>query len=331
VPTELRRGSHGEPVRDLQQRLGALGREVGSDEPGDFGAGTEAAVRAFQHDRGLRVDSVVGRETWSAIVEAGLSLGDRLLYLHQPMLRGDDVADLQRRLNSLGFDAGREDGIYGRDTEGALVEFQRSCALTPDGICGSLVIDTLRRVGALADGSMAAVREREHLRGPQPGLAEHRVLVAATPGLVVLGDHVVRSLTEMGAWAILDGSGDEESWLAQGANRFGADLLLALRPGARPGWRCEYFASGRFRSEAGRAIATAIHAELTPLIRSPDELSGKAYALLRETRMAAVVCEVVPADDIDAMRKLVTASAAVGRAIARGVRLGIEQPRIEDS
>ena len=42
------------------------------------------------------------------------------------MLRGDDVLDLQHQLNALGFDAGRDDGIFGPHTADALREFQRN-------------------------------------------------------------------------------------------------------------------------------------------------------------------------------------------------------------
>ena len=76
-------------------------------------------MRAFQDARGLRVDGICGPQTWAAVVESGWRLGDRLLYRRRPMLRGDDVAELQRRLNGLGFDAGREDGIFGDDTDRA--------------------------------------------------------------------------------------------------------------------------------------------------------------------------------------------------------------------
>ncbi len=112
----LRPGSHGEAVRDLQLRLGALGHETPHDEFGEFGPTTEQVVRGFQEARGLRVDGLCGPQTWAAVVESGYRLGDRLLYRRRPMLRGDDVAELQRRLNGLGFDAGREDGILGDDT-----------------------------------------------------------------------------------------------------------------------------------------------------------------------------------------------------------------------
>ena len=70
-------------------------------------------MRPFQEHRGLRSDGVCGPQTWSALVEAGRVLGDRLLYYRNPMLRGDDVATLQRQLGALGFDAGRVDGIFG--------------------------------------------------------------------------------------------------------------------------------------------------------------------------------------------------------------------------
>ena len=93
-------------------------------------------MRVFQEARGLRVDGVCGRDTWSSLVESGFRLGDRMLYLRHPMFRGDDVTELQRRLNALGFDAGREDGILGDDTTAALTEFQRNVGLTVDGVCG---------------------------------------------------------------------------------------------------------------------------------------------------------------------------------------------------
>ena len=115
--------------------------------PARFGAATERPCAAFQDDRGLRVDGIVGRHTWASLVESGFALGDRLLYFRQPMLRGDDVAELQRRLNALGFDAGRVDGIFGADTHRALVEFQRSTGLVADGMCGPDTVAALDRVG----------------------------------------------------------------------------------------------------------------------------------------------------------------------------------------
>ena len=102
----LRAGDAGEAVRDLQHRLVGAGQTVAPVEFGTFGATTERAVRAFQTSRQIRIDGIVGPETWSALVESGFVLGDRLLYLQSPNLRGDDVGSLQHTLNRLGFDAG---------------------------------------------------------------------------------------------------------------------------------------------------------------------------------------------------------------------------------
>lgn len=50
---------------------------------------------------------------------------------------GDEVKSIQRKLSSLGYYNGSVDGIYGSDTKAAVTEFQRSCGITADGICGS--------------------------------------------------------------------------------------------------------------------------------------------------------------------------------------------------
>ena len=149
------------------------------------------------------------------------------------MLRGDDVADLQRRLNALGFDAGREDGMLGEDTHRALMEFQRSAGLASDGICGPTTIAALDRVGSFAEGSVATVREREHLRVAAARLAERKVFVAATPDLAALGESVARGLLDAGAESVLDTSGADDSVVVADANRFGADLFFAMRPARR--------------------------------------------------------------------------------------------------
>jgi N-acetylmuramoyl-L-alanine amidase len=249
-----------------------------------------------------------------------------MLYFRQPMLRGDDIAELQRRLNALGFDAGREDGILGRETAAAIVELQRNLGLAPDGICGPATVAALRRVDALAAGSVASVREREMLRRGPHGLAGRRVFLTAAPGFEALGDAVARGLAEAGAGALLDASGADDSTTAIAANEFGAALFLALRARAGSDCLCSYFSTGTFRSEAGYRVAAAVQDELAELLTNATGPCGKAYAVLRETRMAAVVCELVEHGDVDGMRHLVARAGDISRAIVRGVRRGVEQP-----
>ena len=139
-------GSSGESVTDLQLRLRRLGFPVNDEAMGTFGRRTEQSVRRFQRQRGLRSDGICGRQTWSAVVEAGFRLGDRILYRRWPMLHGDDVAELQRRLSALGFDPGGVDGIYGDRTVHALGGFQRNVGVGSDGICGSRTLTELERL-----------------------------------------------------------------------------------------------------------------------------------------------------------------------------------------
>src|SRR3982751_2539102 len=135
----LKLGSVGAAVEDLQDRLTAAGFAV-HDARGAYDASTEAAVRQFQQNRALVVDGVCGRDTFNTLFEAGFHLGDRLLCLKSPMMRGDDVLEMQRKLGALGFDAGRVDGILGPDSERALKDFQRNVGITTDGVCGPDVI-----------------------------------------------------------------------------------------------------------------------------------------------------------------------------------------------
>lgn len=323
----IARDDHGEAVRDLQHRLAEAGYETAPAEAGLFGPSTETAVRAFQSARGLRVDGICGRQTWSSLVEAGYALGDRLLYHRTPMLRGDDVVDLQRRLNALGFDAGREDGLFGPNTYAALLDFQRNVGVATDGICGPASVGALDRLSRFAGGSVAAVRERESLRGGARRLAGRRIYLAVEPGLDALGERVGKGLIDAGAEVLVDGAGDEDSTVAAEANRYGAELFVGLRFGDAPGCCCDFFATKTFRSEAGYRVARSILEELSGVLGCPaGSANGRAYAALRETRMAAVVCQPVEAGDVDGVRRLVARSGDAGRAIVRGIRRGVEEP-----
>lgn len=327
-PVHVSRGDRGEAVRDLKRRLTALGHEAGeSDPPDEFGPATEQAVRTFQTLRGLRADGVCGPQTWAALVESGYNLGDRLLYHRRPMLRGDDVGALQRSLNALGFDAGKEDGIFGPDTVGALREFQRNAGITVDGICGPETLAAVDRVARGQEGSVAQARERDVVRRAPGGLAGRRVLVAVEPGLEALGEVVRERLTRNRADVIVETAASDQSVVAEEANRFEADVVLLLRLGDEPGCWCAYYESGNFRSERGHRLASCVLEEMVGVLGgAPRGAQGKTLAILRETRAPAVVCEPVAAGDVDGLRMLVTHAAEVGRAIVTGLRRGSERP-----
>ena len=65
----LRKGDEGSSVTALQAVLEANDYSCGKwGIDGDFGVATEKAVKAFQKARGIKVDGIVGQQTWSALL-----------------------------------------------------------------------------------------------------------------------------------------------------------------------------------------------------------------------------------------------------------------------
>lgn len=314
-------GDRGEHVRDVQSRLLALGFRVDAPEVErqELGEGTAGAVRAFQQERGLLVDGLVGPQTWQELVEAGYSLGDRTLYLRNPGFRGDDVRALQGRLNLLGFDPGREDGIFGWQTAQAVRDFQLNVGLRPDGIVGITTLQALDRfIRAPVRGpGRAAVREAETLRSPHGSLSGRRIAVdpghgPEDPGdtgpsglreadaMLDLAERLVAELRRRGAEPLLLRGPDEtpsDSERAERANGAGADVVVSLhlnshRDPSAEGASSYYFGRLGSTSVAGRALAEAIHDQVIAATGLRDgRTHPMAFALLRETRMPAVRLE----------------------------------------
>ena len=112
----LKRGLKGAPVKRLQEKLG-----VAAD--GDFGGGTEKALKEFQQANGLAVDGIAGPDTFA---EMGLPE----LILLRVGSRGKMVKNMQE---CLGIGA---DGHFGAGTKKAVEEFQAANGVTVDGMAG---------------------------------------------------------------------------------------------------------------------------------------------------------------------------------------------------
>lgn len=293
----LASGARGPAVKDVQQRLAALGFTTDPDEAGVFAGATEAAVRAFQDRRGLRVDGICGDQTWSSLVEAGYALGDRWLYRTSPVLRGDDVGALQRRLSNLGFHARRVDGIFGPATDVAVREFQRNAGLVVDGIVGPSTLAALARLGQrpATDGDVAAVAERVRLRQKPPTLHSRRVGVVDCGGAGALAAAVSRSLLHAGATTVPIQHPEPTEQAAE-ANAAEVDAVVALALRFDAGCRTAYFAGFSGESVGGRRLAELIQERLPRAAGLPnDGTKGMVLPVLRETRMPAVLAEIGPA------------------------------------
>lgn len=313
----IRAGDTGERVRDVQQRLAALKYPIPSDERGGtFGDGTRSAVMGFQQTRGLLVDGIVGDDTWRELVEASWSLGDRVLYLRAPNLRGDDVRDLQDRLGTLGFNVGRVDGIFGPATQTSVREFQRNYGIDDDGIVADTTIRAIKGLPQLSGNTPSgALREREALRRRPRSLAGLRIALdpghgPEAPGNVGpagvredewcyrLAHRLDAAFAAAGAHVFLTRAEDAtptERERARLANALEADVFLSLHLGGGPasarGAAAFYFGHERFHSAAGLALAEMLLEQICGLGLIDARTHTKTFPVLRETRMPAVVLE----------------------------------------
>jgi N-acetylmuramoyl-L-alanine amidase len=334
----FRMGDSGPEIADIQSRLTALGAEIdGPELVGAFGSSTEAAVRWFQQERHLQVDGLVGPDTWEQLVEAGWELGDRTLYHRAPMFRGDDVRELQRMLNALGFDSGKQDGFYGPRTDGALRVFQRNVGDEPDGIVGPHTLSVLRRMRPLdAAPSRALVREREELEASRGPIEGRIIAVDVGDGGDARGDAHERSahafeeeLRAVGADPRLIVAGAEAaapSDRARLANEAGAAASITVEFTARDeegggGPVCSFFGSRTTHSPSGLVLAQLILEELEAELGLTGRVRPLTIAPLRETRMPAVQVEPItgtgPLDD--ELRRDPDLPRRVARAVAAGV------------
>jgi len=255
-------------------------------------------VEAFQHRRGLRVDGVCGPQTWQTLVEAGFSVGDRVLWRRSPMLRGDDVAEVQRRLGALGFDSGRVDGIFGDLTAGAVAEFQRNAGLPVDGVVGGGTMRELQRMQARDEATelVSTVRAREALRQAPHTLAGRHIAVGEPGGLGAALAALRRQLAPAGG-RVTSLHHPDGSVQARQANAAGADVYVGLRvePYAS-GCSTAYYAGYRTESPGGRRLAELVQDMVPAALSIPDRgVHGMSVPVLRETRMPAVIVEVGPA------------------------------------
>jgi N-acetylmuramoyl-L-alanine amidase len=336
---QLQLGDRGSDVADVQARLVALGYPIAPDERGLFGSETESAVKVFQIRRGLVCDGIVERHTWRELVEAGWTFGARTLYLRRPPMRGDDVRELQTRLNALGFDAGKQDGILGRDTHDAVRDFQLNSGLPADGIAGHETFESLDRLRRrIGPGSKSELRDRiarEAAAGLEgltvfldPGHGGPDTGSLSTPGIPEsyavyrVAEATAAHLGRLGAAPLLSRAvqqGPDIDHRCELANAAGADIAVSFHLACRqePGPTVAFWSIERTQSRLGRELAEALGEALEPRLGGAQVL-GRNMPFLRQTRMPAVVVDLASSTNESLLAEDVYLT-SLGAAVAAGI------------
>ena len=143
----LQAGSEGTEVKALQQALIQLGFLKGKVD-GKFGSATENAVLLFQQANGYPTTGVLdaniqaflysGKPKNSAgktekVTQVSPVTGATM----KQHSTGDEVKELQSRLNTLGYYEGESTGTFDLATKKAVIAFQKKNGLTADGVAGA--------------------------------------------------------------------------------------------------------------------------------------------------------------------------------------------------
>ena len=284
-------------MRELQRRLAGAGYLApGSAEDSTYCAKTHAAVVSFQDAHGLRTSGECDELTWSALIEASWSLGERILYLRSPNIRGEDVAELQAVLNRLGFECGRVDGIFGPLAQQAIKEFQTNIGLAPTGICSPDLVAQLTMLASQSGTGpgVAVVREAVEL-GDVDVRDDARIVIGFFGGAARVAHDTSRKCSER--HRLTTTVDFDATTQAQAANSFSADVYIGFEMATDAGCFIQYYEVPTFVSVGGRNLAARIARAIAD--RVPEltvHTQGIRHPVLRETRMPAVLCSLAPAE-----------------------------------
>lgn len=166
----LRYGNVGDSVRVLQEKLKQLGYYPYKTD-GIFGYHTQSAVRKFQLNTAITVDGIAGPQTLKSLfniafneVEAspqknveGTPIEEKIPKLTRNLqtgIRGSQVTEAQKILKRLNYYNYNIDGIYGKITYFAVVNFQKNNGLKVTGVINEATWIKLHSPNLIANKGM---------------------------------------------------------------------------------------------------------------------------------------------------------------------------------
>ena len=317
-------------ARATLARLGMLSNYTGdvsdwkrqkfSEEDKHFDSELSDIIKAFQQSRGIIPSGNIDDLTLRELRQASYKLGNRVLsYQPNNELVGDDVSQLQKQLQELGFYMARIDGHFGSFTHDALLEYQLNYGLQQDGVCGPATIRALSLLGRrITGGSAHNIQERERVRNAGPKLAGKRVVIdpglgGSNKGQLVKGrygqiseEEILWDLAERLAGRMIAAGmeiiysrtrGDDPSnkERAEIANAFDADLVISLSCDQYPNEKANGTATFYFGSELGSTsligenLSGYIQREIVARTKLGNNNNhARTWELLRMTRMPVV-------------------------------------------
>ena len=294
-------GDTGNDVFSLQMRLSNLGFSINNIEitKKEFGPDTQEKLIDFQKFRGLKTSGVLDEITLAVLLEAAFKLGNRQLYLQSPMLKGDDVFELQTQLGKLGFDVGRVDGIFGPHTVNALIDFQKNFGLIEDGIAGHETVRNLQNIkhSETSGTQISKIKEIENLRNQSTELKSRHLVVGHFGNSATLANATARLLRKKGA-KVIDLNNSDEEIQAKTANGFGAEMYIGLQIENDSYCAVSYFKTKNSQSEGGFRLASHCSKAITQIMNVKPLTSGMQLPILRATKMPAVVCALGPPGEV---------------------------------
>lgn len=306
----LRRGDRDVAVGEIRARLAHMGFTVDCEEPTFFDERLDIAVRAFQTARGLTPDGLIGPLTLARLEEALWALGDRTLsFTPGHLMQGDDVVSLQQRLTTLGFDCGKVDGIFGKLTDRALREFQKSVGLPEDGVAASQTFEAFHRLRKTVSGGRSEkLRQSVVLDAMRTGIANKTIALDPEIGgnseqlVNLVANKLQGRLTALGATValthpLMKPSAASEIDRANLCNKINADLVIAIQNNADNPELIFHFGSEHGGwSHTGQRAATRIQDAVSASIDKEVAVNARSWEILRLTRMPAVVINLNGAD-----------------------------------
>ena len=155
----IEKNSTGDAVAKLQERLSELGYYEG-ESTRTFDKDTQVAYSAFEHKQSmvdnqiildgiappLEIEILHGATAISATAVTTPTPAPVIQAPTDTVRRGDEGVNatrLQQRLFEMGYYTGKITGIMNKETEQALIDFQKTSKLTSDGVCGPETIKIL--------------------------------------------------------------------------------------------------------------------------------------------------------------------------------------------